>query len=180
MSEARFCNGTDYQRVGCHALNGDRCMGTFQCGDAQTDGDVMQGYNERKALLAENAALRQQVAERDAELATLREAVEHALNLLAEAGNGRQYDPSWIRPKSLTREQVADRAIQAYHVLHLEVMPQPHAKAAHERWRKMETALQELCEVLETTHIVGLRKGKTLLAAKWEQAKAALREEGKV
>lgn len=63
MSEARFCNGADYQRVVCDALNGDRCMGTFQCGDAQDDGDVMQGYNERKVLVAENAALRQQVAD---------------------------------------------------------------------------------------------------------------------
>lgn len=56
-----FCNGTDYQRIGCHALNGDRCMGTFQCGDAPADGDVMQAHNELKAITAENAALRAEV-----------------------------------------------------------------------------------------------------------------------
>ena len=53
----------------------------------------------------------------------LRERVEYALKLLGDAGSNSEHDPSWIRPKKLTREQVNECCIQAYHVLHQALTP---------------------------------------------------------
>ncbi len=56
-------------------------------------------------------------------IAQLEQAVEHALQCLGDAGSNKEHDPSWIRPKGLTREQVNERCIQAYHALHQALTP---------------------------------------------------------
>ena len=45
--------------------------------------------------------------------------VEQAISHLCEAGTGKQYDPSWCRPKTMTREQINTACEQAYHVMNL-------------------------------------------------------------
>ena len=45
--------------------------------------------------------------------------VERAIDNLSEGVNGQQYDPSWIRPRSMTRKEISDACEQAYHVMHL-------------------------------------------------------------
>lgn len=51
-------------------------------------------------------------------LDTVRCQLESALIALEEGGNRKQYDPSWIRPKSLPTKEVSERCIAAYHNIH--------------------------------------------------------------
>ena len=56
--------------------------------------------------------------------------VEQAIGCLTEAGTGKQYDSSWIRPRTMTRQEMQTACEQAYHWMHkvkesLEAAPPP-------------------------------------------------------
>ena len=54
-------------------------------------------------------------AVRSSELVSL---VEQAIGCLTEAGTGKQYDSSWIRPRTMTRQEIQTACEQAYHWMH--------------------------------------------------------------
>jgi hypothetical protein len=62
-------------------------------------------------LASENQSLR-------AQMQAMRFECEMALNYLEQAGHGSVHDPSWCRPKLMTRQQVQEAAIKAYHRIH--------------------------------------------------------------
>jgi hypothetical protein len=49
------------------------------------------------------------------ELYNLLALTEQAILYLAEGGSGEQYDPSWMRPRKMTVEEIKDSCIKAYH-----------------------------------------------------------------
>lgn len=58
----------------------------------------------------------------------LNEAKQHcalALEFLCQAGNGKQYDPSWIRPKLMSAKEIQEACTQAYHYLHKAILREP-------------------------------------------------------
>ncbi len=55
--------------------------------------------------------------------------VDLALHCLERAGSGKEYDPSWIRPKQMSAVEVKESAIQAYHIMHkLKAILEPPAQ----------------------------------------------------
>ncbi len=44
--------------------------------------------------------------------------VEQAIGCLTEGGTGKQYDSSWIRPRTMTRQEIQTACEQAYHWMH--------------------------------------------------------------
>lgn len=52
---------------------------------------------------------------RSSELVSL---VEQAICCLTEAGTGKQYDSSWIRPRTMSRQEIQTACEQAYHWMH--------------------------------------------------------------
>jgi hypothetical protein len=40
---------------------------------------------------------------------------EQAILYLTEGGSGEQYDPSWMRPRKMTVDEIKDSCIKAYH-----------------------------------------------------------------
>jgi hypothetical protein len=64
-----------------------------------------------RALEAELGALRIRNIE-------LQGFAEQALSYLDQGGNASVYDPSWIRPKALSQQEVKEACIQAYHWIH--------------------------------------------------------------
>ncbi len=78
-----------------------------------------------RELLAETQQRITQLERREREL---RGHVEYALKLLGDAGSNSEHDPSWIRPRKLTREQVNECCIQAYHALHQALTPPKEEK----------------------------------------------------
>ncbi len=79
-----------------------------------------------KSVMASNEAMLREaetIHKLKERIAQLEQAVEHALQCLGDAGSNKEHDPSWIRPKGLTREQVNERCIQAYHALHQALAP---------------------------------------------------------
>jgi len=44
--------------------------------------------------------------------------VDQAIECLVEAGTGREYDPSWARPKLMSKEEIQGACNRAYHFIY--------------------------------------------------------------
>lgn len=57
-------------------------------------------------------------------------ALQQALELLCQGGSGLQYDPSWIRPRTMSIVEMRDACTQSYFVIHkaLAAYSEPHTK----------------------------------------------------
>lgn len=78
---------------------------------ALNDGQKILEQVQRDVLVEQNQKLAQRLLE-------IRHMAESALNHLCEVGTRHRYDPSWIRPKLMSREELNESAIQAYHWIH--------------------------------------------------------------
>jgi hypothetical protein len=70
-------------------------------------------------------------------------AIEEALSRLTDAGNNRKHDPSWIRPMMMTRKEVNDCCVQAYHFLHQALDKAAIAKGEPVTFKEVWDRIQE-------------------------------------
>lgn len=104
-----------------------RCHETYLLRDGETptkycDHCAHERVEElQSALNQREVQLRKAMEERDEAQARCREMlalIESALAHLCDAGQAKEYDPSWSHPKRLPIKEVQERCIQAYHELH--------------------------------------------------------------
>ena len=98
-----------------------------------------------QSLLNKYNQLEQQLLERDAACAAMRNAAIEALYRLADGASGQKHDPSWTRPVTLTRQEIQDTCIQAYHWMH-KVKEVGAGRDLLERLQKAEAELKAWVE----------------------------------
>ena len=98
-----------------------------------------------EATVIERRQLESQLHERDAACAAMRNAAIEALYRLADGASGQKHDPSWTRPVTLTRQEIQDTCIQAYHWMH-KVKEVGAGRDLIERLQKAEAELKAWVE----------------------------------